>query len=271
MCTAVLGIEAGRPVLLAGIRDELTDRPWQPPDSHWPDHPGLFGGRDLQAGGTWLAVAPSSRRVACVLNGIGKLAPTETRQSRGELPLLTAAGGQLADAALADFDPFRIVVAEPAHCEVLSWDGTALNAADLTDGLHFVVNSGYASDLAGSAGRATAWTGTDWQVPPPPDGREHELARAGYFLDKFRSAKRPRPMPGEPVADAWGEWFSLVNGDGLAPDDERALIVRRELGGGRTWGTTSVSLVALTAEWVRYDFCTAPGDPAAWMQVPLAH
>ena len=30
MCTAVLSIEAGRPVLLAGVRDELTDRPWQP-------------------------------------------------------------------------------------------------------------------------------------------------------------------------------------------------------------------------------------------------
>jgi hypothetical protein len=271
MCTAVLSIEAGRAVLLAGIRDELTDRPWQPPASHWPHYPDLVGGRDLQAGGTWLAVAPSIRRVTCVLNGTGKLAPAETRQSRGVLPLLTAAGGQLAASEVADFDPFRLVIAESGHSAVLSWDGTALNAADLPDGLHFVVNSGYASDLADSTGRATAWTGPDWQGPPPPDGREHELARAGYFLDRFRSAKRPDPTPGEPVADAWGEWFSLVNGDGLEPDDERALIVRRDLGGGRTWGTTSVSLVALTPESVRYDFCAAPGDPAAWIQVPLAH
>jgi hypothetical protein len=271
MCTAVLSIEAGRPVLLAGIRDELTDRPWQPPGSHWPHHPGLIGGRDLQAGGTWLAVAASSRRVSCVLNGTGKLAAAETRQSRGELPLLTAAGGQLADAELAGFDPFRLVITEPGHSAVLSWDGTTLIVRDLSDGLHFVVNSGYASDLAGSGARATEWTGPDWQGPPPPDGREHELARAGYFLDSFRSAKRPDPTPGEPVADAWGEWFPLVNGDALAPEDERALIVRRDLGGGRTWGTTSVSLVALTREWVRYDFCAAPGNPAAWSEVPLAH
>jgi hypothetical protein len=271
MCTAVLSIETGGPVLLAGIRDELTDRPWQPPASHWPHDPDLIGGRDLQAGGTWLAVAPSSRRVACVLNGTGKLAPTETRRSRGDLPLLAAAGGRPGDAGLADFDPFRLVVAEPGRAFVLSWDGSGLIEHDLPDGLHFVVNSGYASDLAGSAETATDWAGPDWQGPPPPDGREHELARAGYFLERFRSASRPDPAPGKPVADAWGAWFPLVNGDEIGPDDERALIVRRDLGGGHTWGTTSVSLVALTPGWVRYDFCAAPGDPAAWYRVALAH
>jgi hypothetical protein len=271
MCTAVVSIEAGRPVLLAGFRDELTDRPWQPPASHWPRYPGLVGGRDLQAGGTWLAVAPSSRRVSCVLNGTGKLAPADSRRSRGELPLMAAVGDRPGDAELAGFDPFRLIVAEPGHCVVLSWDGTTLIERDLPDGLHFVVNSGYASDLAGSAGMATDWAGPDWQGPPPPDGREHELARAGYFLDRFRSASRPDPIPGKPVADAWGAWLPLVNGDGLGIEDERALIVRRDLGAGRTWGTTSVSLVALTPEWVRYDFSAAPGDPAAWYQVSLSH
>ena len=271
MCTAVLSIEAGRPVLLAGIRDELTDRPWQPPASHWPRDPDLVGGRDLQAGGTWLAVAPSRRRVACVLNGTGKAAPLGTRRSRGELPLLAAAGDRPGDAELADFDPFRLIVAEPGRAELRSWDGTALIKRDLPDGLHFVVNSGYASDLAGSAGTEAEWSGPDWQGEPPPDGREHELARAGYFLGRFRSASRPDPVQGKPVADAWGAWFPLVNGDGIGPDDERALIVRRDLGGGRTWGTTSISLVALMPGWVRYDFCAAPGDPAAWYQVRLAH
>jgi hypothetical protein len=271
MCTTVLSIEAGRPVLLAGIRDELTDRPWQPPASHWPRDPDLIGGLDLQAGGTWLAVAPARRRVSCVLNGTGKPAPAETRRSRGELPLLAAAGDRPADAELAEFDPFRLMVAEPGRAVLQSWDGTTLIERNLPDGLHFVVNSGYASDLAGSAGTATDWAGPDWQGAPPPDGREHELARAGYFLSRFRSASRPQPIPGTPVADAWGAWFPLVNGDAIGPDDERALIVRRDLGSGRTWGTTSISLVALTPSWVRYDFCAAPGDAAAWYQVGLAH
>lgn len=50
MCTAILSIEPGAPVLLAGIRDELVDRAWEPPGRHWPDHPGLIGGLDLLAG-----------------------------------------------------------------------------------------------------------------------------------------------------------------------------------------------------------------------------
>jgi len=43
MCTAILSIEPGAPVLLAGIRDELVDRAWEPPGRQWPDHPGLIG------------------------------------------------------------------------------------------------------------------------------------------------------------------------------------------------------------------------------------
>src|SRR5260221_14114986 len=87
MRPAVLSIKPGLPVLLAGVRDELTDRPWEPPGPHWPSYPGLLGGKDLQAGGTWLAVLPSRRRAARVLNGIGLMAPAATRRARRELPL----------------------------------------------------------------------------------------------------------------------------------------------------------------------------------------
>src|SRR5260370_40538138 len=93
MCTAVLSIEPGKPVLLAGVRDELTDRPWEPPGAHWPAYPDLTGGRDLQAGGTWLAVMPSQSRVSCVLNGVGMMAPAATRRSPAGPALLGAAGG----------------------------------------------------------------------------------------------------------------------------------------------------------------------------------
>ena len=46
MCTAVLSIQPGQPILLAGVRDELTDRAWQPPARHWPEYPDLIGGRE---------------------------------------------------------------------------------------------------------------------------------------------------------------------------------------------------------------------------------
>jgi hypothetical protein len=109
VCTAILSIEPGLPTLLVGVRDELTDRSWQPPGRHWAGYPDLVGGRDLLAGGTWLAVDPVQRRVACVLNGRGTMAPAQQRESRGTLPLLAAAGQPLAVAGLARLDPFHLL------------------------------------------------------------------------------------------------------------------------------------------------------------------
>ena len=258
MCTAILSLEPGAPVLLAGIRDEFTGRAWQPPGRHWPDHPDLTGGLDLLAGGTWLAVAPAARRVACVLNGRGIAAPAGTRQSRGLLPLRAAAEGRLGRAGVADFDPFHLLIAEPGRATLVSWDGREFADRELTAGLHMVVNSGLAGDLLTGSG--------DAQGPR----REHELARIGRFLPRFQAAARPSPGPGGPVARAWAGWLPLLNGDGIATGDPRALIVRRDLGGGRIWGTTSISLVAVSAGEVRYDFNGSPGDPDGWQPVPLS-
>jgi hypothetical protein len=247
MCTAIAGIEPGGGVLLAGVRDELIDRAWQPPGWHWPDLPGVIGGRDLQAGGTWLAVAPAARRAACVLNGRGRMAPAASRRSRGILPLGAAAEGKLAETDLGVFDPFHLLLAEPGRVVLCSWDGERLTERELAPGLHLVVNSGLA----------------------PVAEREHEQARIDHFLPRVGAVPRPRPRPGQPVRDAWGAWLPLVDGDGIGPDDPRALIVRRDLGDGRIWGTTSVSLVALAPDGVRYDFTARPGDPTAWYPVPM--
>jgi hypothetical protein len=246
MCTAILSIQPGAPVLLAGIRDELVSRAWQPPARHWPDYPGLVGGRDLLAGGTWLALAPQASRVACVLNARGRMAPEQTRRSRGVLPLQAALDGKLARAGLADFDPFHLVSAEPGAAMLWSWDGEGLTERELAAGLHIIVNGGLGtSDM------------------------DHERARIDHFLPRLRAAARPAPRPGLPVSQAWGSWLPLMNGDGLDPSDPRALIVRRDLGDGRIWGTTSISLVALAHDGLRYDFNGRPGEPDAWHQVAL--
>ena len=44
------------PLVLAANRDEFYDRP-SLPLAAWEDAPGIYGGRDLQAGGTWLGDA----------------------------------------------------------------------------------------------------------------------------------------------------------------------------------------------------------------------
>jgi hypothetical protein len=260
VCTALLSIEPGLPTLLVGVRDELTDRQWEPPGNHWPDRPDLIGGRDLQAGGTWLAVSPVAGRASCVLNGLGAPAPEAIRLTRGGLPLQAAAGEPLDLTQLGRLDPFHLLTVQADRAVWQSWNGRELSERELAPGLHFAVNSGLASEL----GPAVQADGTE-----KVNGRAHELARIAHFLPRLREASRPDPWPGQPVAAAWGQWFALLNGDGIGTDDDRALIVRRDLGGGRIWGTTSISLIALGPSGLRYDFTGRPGDPGAWYAVDL--
>ncbi|WP_131741565.1 NRDE family protein [Actinomadura roseirufa] len=253
MCTAIISIDPSSPVpvLLVGVRDEFVERDWAPPARHWPDRPGLVGGRDLRAGGTWLAVDPDAPRVATVLNGRGRMAPEAGRRSRGELPLLAAAGGGPSDLDLPAFDPFHLVRADPDRVQLWSWDGADLVERSLRPGLHLIVNSGLEGE-----GQLQGQTEDAYMA-----------ARLAHFRPLLAAAKRPEPGAGEPVERAWGGWLALVNGAGLARADHRALLPLLDLGDGAVWGTTSVSLTALAAGGVRYDFSAVPGDPDAWTRV----
>ena len=264
MCTVVISLAPAEPMplLLLGFRDEFTGRPWQPPARHWPGSP-LVGGRDEQAGGTWLAVHPQIPRVACILNARGEQAPPQTRHSRGELPLRAAAEGRraLEDlhgnlSALARYDPFLLICADLSAALMLSWDGAraALETFE-PDQTHVITNAGHAY--------------------PPPAEKAPEKApaqppdpKAAHFGAKF-AAHRPDGDPAATIKDAWGDWLTLADGDGLSDTDPAAIVVRHELPDGRVYGTTSVSLVALGARSLRYDFQPVPADPTTWYPVDL--
>jgi len=70
------------PLIVAANRDERHERESAPAD-WWPDAPGLLGGRDLVAGGSWLAVSDSGR-FAAVTNIFERPLPPAER-SRGAL------------------------------------------------------------------------------------------------------------------------------------------------------------------------------------------
>lgn len=74
------------PLLLAANRDEFFARPTAPLHE-WPEHPGLYAGRDLQAGGTWLGVCQSTGRFAALTNVRRLPAPEKNGPSRGQLVL----------------------------------------------------------------------------------------------------------------------------------------------------------------------------------------
>lgn len=85
MCLIALGIgqHPDYPLILAANRDEYHARPAK--NAHWwPDKPGIAGGRDLQAGGTWLAIHKSGR-FATVTNYRDVQPPRAGLRSRGHL------------------------------------------------------------------------------------------------------------------------------------------------------------------------------------------
>jgi uncharacterized protein with NRDE domain len=105
MCLIVFAwrVIPGVPVIAAANRDEFYDRP-AAPAAHWPDHPQVYAGRDLQGGGSWMGIThegPNGPRFAALTN---IRAPQERRSdapSRGALvaDFLT---GQLAAADYLD-------------------------------------------------------------------------------------------------------------------------------------------------------------------------
>jgi len=245
MCTVLLRFQPGAawPLLLAAVRDEFVDRAWDPPGEHWEaTAPGLVGGRDRTAGGTWLAVRADPPAVAALLNGVRLPAPAiGVRPSRGGLPLAVLSRPVSMDAAdLAGYDGFHLLLGTPERVVVWSWDGVSVLRHDLAPGDHIVVNAGVD-------------TADDPLVP--------------HFSPLLRAAPDADPRPGLPTGQAWRGWTDLLRGDGLSGDDPRALIVRREFE-GRIYGSTSASLVAVGPDGVRFDFAATPDRPS-WSEVAL--
>lgn len=94
MCLVVFAWQAHPQyrLILAGNRDEFHRRPTQ--DAHWwPDNESILAGRDLQAGGTWLAMSKSGR-FATVTNFREGQRSAAKFESRGTLVTGFAAGSQ---------------------------------------------------------------------------------------------------------------------------------------------------------------------------------
>ena len=84
MCLIVAAwrVHAEWPLIVAANRDEFHRRP-AAPAAFWSDRPGILGGRDLEAKGTWMAVSRSGR-FAAVTNYRGAREPSAA-ESRGAL------------------------------------------------------------------------------------------------------------------------------------------------------------------------------------------
>ena len=221
MCTLVILRRPDHrwPVLIGANRDEMIDRPWDPPGRHWPDRPEVVAGLDKLAGGSWLGINDWGV-AAAVLNRHGSLGPAPGIRSRGELVLeaLDHADAAAAAEALADLDPaayrtFNLIVSDERDAFWLRHAGGArIELHPVKEGLSMIA-AGDLDDLA---------------------TRRLELA-----LPAFRAW----PVP-DPDHDDWSAWESLLASTRAPPGESATSAMRFRTDG---YGTGSSALIALPA------------------------
>ncbi len=254
MCTLVILLRPGNdwPVLLAGNRDEMRDRPSGSPARHWQDRPAVVAGLDRLGGGSWMGLNDHGV-VAVVMNREGSLGPDPTKRSRGELVLKAlefAEAGEAAQALAllhaASYRPFNLFLGDSRRSFWLrsrGWPRTGrVEVFDVGAGLHLLS----AREL---------------------DDLSHP--RTGVYLPRFRGAATP-----DPDTNNWSDWVALLGSRFYPPElGPRAAMNLDHTSG---FGTVSSSLIALPASGdprpgrkPQWWYAEGAPDEALFTNVPL--
>lgn len=205
------------PILIASNRDEMHERPWAPPERHWPDRPEVVAGRDLLAGGSWLGINDFGV-IAGILNRRNTLGPQQGKRSRGELVLdaLDFADAEAAVAMLKELDAsayrsFNMVVADNTHAYWLRNTGDEIGAEPLLPGISMIT----AMDL-----------------------NDLNSRRMRHYLPRWQLEETPDPDSGN-----WGAWEELLQSRDYEPGGD--VFDAMHIVSNTGFGTISSSLMAL--------------------------
>lgn len=147
MCTILLAWRCveGADYVLAANRDELVARAAEPPQL-LSSSPPIAGGRDLMAGGTWLAVAPGARVCAVTNRRIGATTDVvrdPARRSRGAIPVEALMQDEDAIQRYFDglgggrFNPVNVLYVSPTRAVAASIDDSGpARITELEPGVH---------------------------------------------------------------------------------------------------------------------------------------
>ncbi len=248
MCLAVLGwqVHAQFPLLLVANRDERHARPTA--GLHWWQAPPLLGGRDLEAGGTWLALDERGR-FGLITNLRGAPVPTGA-PSRGSLIPRFLAGSLPPSEFLASLESDA---ARYAGFNLLLGDGRELACLSNAD------RRGPQPFAPGIHGLSNGPPDSDW--PKVRRGRERLAATLGSptAAALFAVLEERAPAPDAQLPDT-----------GIGLDLERLLsppfIVAPDYG---TRSTTVIALAASGGGFVLERSFGADGEARATCRVDL--
>jgi len=140
------------PLIAAANRDEFYERASAPAGA-WPEHPQVYAGRDLQAGGSWMGITQAgsgSSRFAAITNIRSPQDHKPDAPSRGALVADYLAGNMSPQDYIAQIRPgssvyngYNLVLGD---AETLIWfsnrgDGDARNGQPLAPGIYGLSNA----------------------------------------------------------------------------------------------------------------------------------
>lgn len=210
MCLVAIALDQSRrfPLVIAGNRDEFYKRPaarlsWWSPGAGMPD---ILGGRDLEAGGTWLGLTTQGR-LGLITNVRDPQAKDPAAPSRGSIVTRWLAG---------DLTPDRFWM----HTALSGYNGFNLIAADFLRGECFYASNLNANPVRlerGLYGLSNAALDTPWPKVVTLKDRMREAIDNSDTLDALSAQLF------EALADRTPAPDELLPATGIAPELERAL------------------------------------------------
>lgn len=207
MCLLAIAWKAHPAYTLAVVanRDEFHTRPTAPA-AYWEDHPDVFAGRDLEAGGTWLGVTRNGR-FAAVTNYRDPSQFDRRRRSRGELTreFLTIGDPPLAwlesvKKHLADYNDFNLLASDGRQMFCL--ESRTSTIIPLPPGIYGLSNhlldTPWPKVMAAKQGLAAILHGMP-DVPEPQEPASRHLSELSQRLMPLLSD--PTPYPDELLPD----------------------------------------------------------------------
>ncbi|HJV32990.1 MAG TPA: NRDE family protein [Patescibacteria group bacterium] len=159
MCTLIVVRNGYRhyPLVVAANRDELLDRPSEPPRV-WEQEPRILAPLDAQRGGTWIGV--NGRGVFAAVTNRHDVLSVRGKDSRGELALIALDSACASEALervrrldMRRYNGFHLVIADQREAWLAYGDGERAAREEarvepLPDGIHVISNLGAGPDHA---------------------------------------------------------------------------------------------------------------------------
>lgn len=260
MCLILTGTHPRYPLVVAANRDEFRSRPSAP--LHRWEGPGLpggavYAGRDLQAGGTWMAVTPSGAFAA--LTNFREAAPVIGGRSRGRVPMEVLAAPSLEagvrgfHAGRALYGGMHVLAGDASGFWYASNRGTETDQAveQLPPGFYAICNGARRDLWPKMRGGLEAMRGIlERESPLSEDGLSEDglIAALMEALSDDREAEEAE-LPQTGVSREW----------------ERALSARCvDRAQGTPYGTRTSTVLLVGAQTIRLAEWTRPPGAVGW-------